>query len=256
MISLGAKTRNGGPQNPAPRLTYPREPCPDRGQWPRLRLPNLRGAVGDVSDVTHDVRVEFVDAVDHPRGPARAVDRPEVGVGDDRDLQAVETVAQPPDSDVEASRARSPHRLGIIPPEQDDHHGDDRTGDLVVLTCGALGGVRRSLRLAETFDVPCVVASGRETSVGLAAAVALAGVLPELLFAAEVGRPPWVMGDVVTVGRSLVPMDGSLPVAPMPPAPDPELLARYAVTDDDTIEQWRLRLRRALAAVSSNGSAG
>jgi o-succinylbenzoate synthase len=120
--------------------------------------------------------------------------------------------------------------------------------DLVVLTCGALGGVRRSLRLAETFGLPCVVASGRETSVGLAAAVALAGVLPELPFASDVGRPPWVTGDVVVAGRSLLPVDGSLPVAPMPPAPDPELLARYAMTDTETLEWWRVRLRRARAS--------
>ena len=128
--------------------------------------------------------------------------------------------------------------------------------DLVVLTCGALGGVRRSLRLAETSVCLAWWRPDVRRASGSPPRWLWRCASSGLPFAAEVGRPPWVMGDVVTVGRSLVPMDGSLPVAPMPPAPDPELLARYAVTDGDTIEQWRLRLRRALAAVSSNGSAG
>jgi len=173
---------------------------------------------------------------------------------------ALDYVAQPCGTIAELATVR---RNSDVPVAADVSATDSRdpsviaeAADLVVVTCGALGGVRRSLRIAETLGVPCVVASGHETSVGLAAAVALAGALPDLPFAAEVGRPAWVMGDVVTAGRSLVPMDGSLPVAPMPPAPDPELLARYAVTDGDTLERWRLRLRRARAALSSNGSAG
>jgi O-succinylbenzoate synthase len=84
--------------------------------------------------------------------------------------------------------------------------------------------------------------------VGLSAAVALAGVLPELPFACAVARPAWVIEDVVAAGRSLIPVDGFLPVASMPPGPDPELLAQLTITDPDTMTWWSQRLQRARAA--------
>lgn len=111
--------------------------------------------------------------------------------------------------------------------------------DVLVIDVAAAGGVRRSLRMAERRGMPCVVTAGRETSIGLAGAVALAGALPELPYACAVARPPWVEADVVTAGRALVPVDGHVPVAPMPAGPDPELLRRYAVTDPGTLSRWR-----------------
>jgi O-succinylbenzoate synthase len=50
-------------------------------------------------------------------------------------------------------------------------------------------------------------------------------------------------GDVVAAARSLWPVDGYLPVAPTPAAPDPELLRRFATTDPAVITRWRERLR-------------
>lgn len=93
--------------------------------------------------------------------------------------------------------------------------------DVAVLACGLAGGVRRGLRLAETIDLPCVVSSTAETTIGLAAGVALAGALPALDFACSLGTRALLAGDVVSPVRSLLPRDGRLPVAPMPPAPDP-----------------------------------
>jgi O-succinylbenzoate synthase len=121
--------------------------------------------------------------------------------------------------------------------------------DLMVLFCGALGGVRRALRMAEASELPCVVCSEMETSVGLAGGLALAGALPELPYACGLGTRLLLDGDVVTESRSLVPVDGYLPVAPMPPAPDPNLLARHAVTDSERVAWWRDRLRVAHADI-------
>jgi O-succinylbenzoate synthase len=56
-------------------------------------------------------------------------------------------------------------------------------------------------------------------------------------------------GDVVAEPRSLVPVDGYLPVAPMPPAPDPEFVKQYELTDHDRIAWWRGRLRTARAVL-------
>jgi O-succinylbenzoate synthase len=117
--------------------------------------------------------------------------------------------------------------------------------DVAVLVCGLTGGVRRGLRLAETIDVPCVVSSTAETTIGLAAGVALAGALPKLDFACALGTRALLAGDVVSPARSLMPRDGHLPVAPMPPAPDPALVDRYAITDPARVQWWRRLLRTA-----------
>jgi O-succinylbenzoate synthase len=65
----------------------------------------------------------------------------------------------------------------------------------------------------------------RETSIGIAAGLALAAALPELPYACGLAaRMPG--GDVVA--EPLVPVDGHLHVRRV--APDPELLARYEIT--------------------------
>jgi O-succinylbenzoate synthase len=118
--------------------------------------------------------------------------------------------------------------------------------DVAVLRSGPLGGVRRALRVGERIGLPCVVSSTHETSIGLASGLAVAGALPELPFACALGTRLLMSGDVVTAARSLVPVDGCLPVAPMPPAPDDELVARYALTDPERLAWWRKRLRANL----------
>jgi o-succinylbenzoate synthase len=96
--------------------------------------------------------------------------------------------------------------------------------DAVVLKVQPLGGVRAALRIAESAGVPALVTSMRETSVGIAAGLALAAALPELPYACGLAaRLP--DGDVVR--EPLVPVDGVLRVRRV--EPDPELLARYEV---------------------------
>jgi O-succinylbenzoate synthase len=120
--------------------------------------------------------------------------------------------------------------------------------DIAVLTVGPLGGVRRALRVAERTDLPCVVATPAgvtETSIGLAGGLALAGALPDLPFACGLGTAPALTGDVVPSGRVLTPVDGYLPVAPMAPGPDAELVAEFALDDDEQIAWWHRRLSAA-----------
>lgn len=119
--------------------------------------------------------------------------------------------------------------------------------DIAVLTVGALGGVRRALRVAESCGVPCTVAAEPESSVGLSGGLALAGVLADVRYAPALGGVRMLAGDMVSSGRSLIPSDGFLPVAPMPPAPDPAQLQRFAVTDPGTVARWRQRLTAAQA---------
>ncbi|HLM19666.1 MAG TPA: enolase C-terminal domain-like protein [Acidimicrobiia bacterium] len=99
--------------------------------------------------------------------------------------------------------------------------------DVIVLKQQPLGGVRAALAVAETAGVPAVVSSMMETSVGIAAGVALAAALPELPYACGLATVGALPGDVTRT--PLAPMDGALPVRTI--VPDPELLARYEMKD-------------------------
>lgn len=116
--------------------------------------------------------------------------------------------------------------------------------DVAVIKCTPLGGVRRAMRVAEAAGLPVVVSSALETSVGLAAQLALAGALPELDFACGLGTLSLLTGDIVRDSFRVV--DGYLPVPTQPPVPDPELLERHEMTGD-RLAWWRDRLARVLA---------
>jgi len=97
--------------------------------------------------------------------------------------------------------------------------------DAVVVKVQPLGGVRAALEVIEAAGVPAIVSSLYETSIGLAAGVALAAALPELPYACGLGTAALLAGDVVA--DPLIPHDGMLPVRR--PEPDPALLARWAI---------------------------
>ncbi len=127
--------------------------------------------------------------------------------------------------------------------------------DIAVIKCTPLGGVRRSLQIAEAAGLPCVVSSALETSVGLAAQLALAAALPELDFACGLGTLSLLEGDVVSGAASLRPVDGYLTVPRVPPTPDPTLLDTYELTDPHQAAWWRDRLTRAHAELDRPRSA-
>ena len=86
-----------------------------------------------------------------------------------------------------------------------------------------LGGVRAALVIAAEAQVPAIVSSMMETSVGLAAGVALAAALPELRYACGLATLSQIAVDVVR--DPLAPEHGVLRVRTV--TPDAELLARY-----------------------------
>lgn len=134
-----------------------------------------------------------------------------------------------------------------IAADADDPGALREVADIAVLRCGRLGGARRALRVAELVELPCVVVSDAWTGIGVAAAVALAGALPDLGYAGALSTRLLLGADVVADARALVPVDGGLPVAPMPPGPDPDLLERFGMTDAAGIERLRQQLRAATA---------
>jgi O-succinylbenzoate synthase len=107
--------------------------------------------------------------------------------------------------------------------------------DVVVLKAQPLGGVRAALEVAEAHGLPCVVSSALESSVGIAAGVALAAALPELPFACGLATVALFTADVTST--PLLPVDGALPVV----RPEPDRLAGTRA-DPDTERRWRARL--------------
>lgn len=115
--------------------------------------------------------------------------------------------------------------------------------DIVVLKVAPLGGVRRALQVAEACGLPCVVSSAVDTSVGLAAGLALAGALRELPYACGLATLSLMTGDVTK--EPLVPENGT--IALRRPEPDAGLLAEFAAPADR--RNWWLDRIHAAAAI-------
>jgi O-succinylbenzoate synthase len=107
--------------------------------------------------------------------------------------------------------------------------------DVAVLKVQPLGGVRRCLELAERLGLPVVVSSALESSVGIAAGVALAAALPELPYACGLNTLALLARDVTD--QPLVVTDGTL--RPGRVAPYGEGWQAPSESDD----WWRARRR-------------
>ena len=109
--------------------------------------------------------------------------------------------------------------------------------DVAVLKVQPLGGVAACLRIAEDIGLPVVVSSALETSVGIAAGVALAAALPELPYACGLATVQLLTDDVAR--HPLLPEGGSLPV--VRPEVDEARLARLRASADRQAH-WAARL--------------
>ncbi len=117
----------------------------------------------------------------------------------------------------------------------------EQAADIAVLKVQPLGGVRRCLELAERLGLPIVVSSALESSVGLAAGVALAAALPELPYACGLNTATMFTGDVTT--DPLVAVDGEIGVRPVVVDENGDWQADAAVT-----AAWQARLAPVRAA--------
>jgi o-succinylbenzoate synthase len=97
--------------------------------------------------------------------------------------------------------------------------------DAVVLKVQPLGGVRAALDVADAAGVPAIPTSMMETSIGIAAGLALACALPKLVFACGLATAALLPADVTPA--PLLPVHGRLTRRLI--EPDPELLQRYAL---------------------------
>lgn len=119
--------------------------------------------------------------------------------------------------------------------------------DLIVVKVAPLGGVSAALNIVAECGLPAVVSSALDSSVGIAAGVALACALPELNHACGLGTVALLEGDVCA--EPLLAAGGLLSLADARRATesvDTDLLRRYSA-DPQTTFWWHERLRRCRA---------
>jgi o-succinylbenzoate synthase len=117
--------------------------------------------------------------------------------------------------------------------------------DVAVLKVGPLGGVRRSLEVAQTVGLPVVVSGAVDSSVGLAAGLALAGALPRMDRDCGLGTGALLAADVTAA--AVLPEHGRLRVMRTDPDYDALMAARSRL-GDDAARAWRHRLASAWEA--------
>jgi o-succinylbenzoate synthase len=195
----------------------------------QARLEAVRDALGPGGRVRIDANggwdvhtaVASITLLDRAAGGLEYVEQPCPSV---EDLAVVRRrVGVPIAADESIRRAADPYRVR-----------DLEAADIAVLKVQPLGGVRACLRIAEDIGLPVVVSSALETSVGIAAGVALAAALPELPYACGLATVQLLERDVVT--DPLLPVDGMLPVRL--PSVDESLLG----AEPGRVAHWEARL--------------
>ena len=197
------------------------------------RVEAVRDALGPTGAVrvdanggwTVDEAVTAIGRLDRAAGGLEYVEQPVAAVEDLAVVRRRVEVRVAADESIR--RAADPYRVR-----------DLEAADVAVLKVQPLGGVRACLRIAEDIGLPVVVSSALETSVGIAAGVALAAALPELPFACGLATVQLLTDDVAV--EPLLPVDGVLPVTT--PAVDAAALERLAATPERTA-WWADRLR-------------
>jgi O-succinylbenzoate synthase len=178
----------------------------------------------DVDTAVRMIRLLDRFALEYVEQPCRTVE----------ELAAVRRrVDVPVAADESIRRAEDPLRVARL-----------AAADIAVLKVQPLGGVAACLRIAEQIGLPVVVSSALESSVGIAAGIALAAALPALPYACGLATLQLLTGDVTSAPLQVV--DGELPVV----RPEPDAAASVAA-DPGTTDRWLRRLRAVEARLGS-----
>ena len=203
----------------------------------QARVEAVRDALGPDGRIRIDVNglwsvdqaLTAIPLLDRASGGLEYVEQPCAAV---EDLAVVRRkVDVPIAADESIRRAEDPYRVR-----------DLEAADIAVLKVQPLGGVRACLRIAEEIGLPVVVSSALETTVGIAAGVALAAALPELPYACGLATVQLLSDDVAVA--PLRPVDGWLPVGV--PVVDEAALQRLSASQDRQLH-WARRLAEVRA---------
>ena len=225
--------RDGGCRTAKVKVAEPGQSMADA----QARLEAVRYALGPSGAVRIDANggwsvdeaIRAIALLERAAGGLEYVEQPCASV---EELALVRRAVDVPiAADESIRRAADPYRVR-----------DLEAADVAVLKVQPLGGVRACLRIAEDIGLPVVVSSALETSVGIAAGVALAAALPELPFACGLATVQLLTDDPVT--EPLLPIDGMLPVRR--PVVDESALERLAASPD-RVAHWEARLAEVRA---------
>jgi len=198
------------------------------------RVTAIRRALGPAGRIRVDANaawtvpqaVAAIEMLDEAAGGLEYVEQPCPSLSE---LAEVRSLVRPLiAADESIRRATDPAEVALV-----------GAADIAVVKVAPLGGVRAALRIARAAGLPVVVSSAVDTSVGLAAGLALAAALPDLPFACGLGTASLLTADVTS--DVLRPNAGYIQVPDR--APRPDRLA--AVTADTaTTRYWLDRLHR------------
>jgi len=200
----------------------------------QARLEAVRDALGPEGRVRIDVNglwsleqaLADLPVLDRAAGGLEYVEQPCASV---EDLAALRRrVSVPIAADESIRRAADPYRVREL-----------EAADVAVLKVQPLGGVRACLRIAEDIGLPVVVSSALESSIGIAAGVALAAALPELPYACGLATGQLLQHDLAE--SPLRVEGGMLPVVRPTPSPGAVAASRPAA---DRVGWWTERVRR------------
>jgi len=225
--------RDGGCRTAKVKVAEPGQSRADE----QARLEAVRDALGPDGRVRVDANgmwsvddaVRAIPLLDRAAGGLEYVEQPVASVEDLAVVRRRVDVAVAADESIR--RATDPYRVR-----------DLEAADIAVLKVQPLGGVRACLRIAQDIGMPVVVSSALETSLGLAAGIALAAALPRLDHACGLATRSLLTGDVAF--PELVPVDGMLPVTLPHVVP---ALADAVAAPAERIAWWEKRLADVLA---------
>jgi O-succinylbenzoate synthase len=201
------------------------------------RVAAVRDALGPTGRIRVDANavwtvpeaVAAITVLDEAAGGLEYVEQPCRSLAELAQVRRL--VATPIAADESIRRADDPARVALA-----------GAADIAVIKVAPLGGVWAALRIATAVGLPVVVSSAVDTSVGLAAGLALAAALPQLPYACGLGTATLLSTDVCT--GSLIPADGLIDAPTVAPEPD-----RYTgvAADRATRRYWLDRLQRVAA---------
>lgn len=201
------------------------------------RVAAVRDALGATGRVRIDANgfwsideaVDAITAIDRVAGGLEYVEQPCEAV---EDLASVRRrVGVPIAADESIRRAEDPMRIVQL-----------EAADIAVLKVQPLGGVAATLLMAQQIGLPVVVSSALETSIGIAAGVALAAALPELPYAC--GLNTVFMFEYDALVAPLQAVDGAIAVPSSRLVPDN---IERITADVQTRARWLNRLREVHA---------
>ncbi len=232
-VSAHAMVRAGG-------CTTAKVKVAERGQTladDQARVEAVRDALGSAGKIRVDANgawsveeaVEAIRLLDRAANGLEYVEQPCASVEELATCRR--RVDVPIAADESIRRAADPYRVR-----------DLEAADIAVLKVQPLGGVRACLQIAEDIGLPVVVSSALESSVGIAAGVALAAALPELPYACGLATVQLMAADVVT--EPLLPVGGILRTGR--PTIDQAALTRLAASPERQA-WWQDRLNAVVA---------